>query len=99
MLKPLRIGMPPQVQQPQIGGPLLEVLRCDLDHAVSHLRCMVGIGARQSGQEVRPMALRWCRKDNLIMRRLALEQRRHIRNSHRWQAIGATLSLSATAAR
>ena len=87
MLKPLRVGVPSQVQQPQIRGPLLEVLRCNLHHAVSHLRRMVRVGPRQTGQEVGPIALQAGRKDNLIMRRLALEQRRHVRNTHRSQAI------------
>jgi hypothetical protein len=95
MLKPLRIGVPPQVQQSQIRWPLLEVLRRDLHQPVSHLRSMIWVGAGQAGEQVRPITLQSRRKDNSIMRRLALEQRRQIRNSHCPQGIGATVSLSA----
>ena len=95
MLIPLRIGVPTQIEQPQVRRPLLEVLRRDLHQSVGHLRRMVGVGTGQAGQEVRPITLQSGRKDNLIMRRLALEQRRQIRNSHCWQAIGADVSLSA----
>ena len=92
MLKPLRIGVPPQVQQSQVGGPLLEVLRGDLHQTVGHLRRMVRVGARQAGQQIRPIALQSCRKDDLIMRRLALQQRRHVRNTHRCRLLEQALA-------
>ena len=95
MLIPLWIGVPTQIQQPQVRGPLLEVLRRDLHQSVGHLRRMVGIGTGQAGEQIRPITLQSGRKDNLIMRRLALEQWRQIGNSHCRQAIGADVGLSA----
>ena len=56
---------------------------------------MVGVGTGQAGEEVRPITLQSGGKDDLIMRRLTLQQRRQIGNSHCRQAIGADVSLSA----
>ena len=95
VLEPLRVGVPPQVEQPQVRRPLLEVLRRDLHQPVGHLRRMVGVGAGQPGEQVRPVTLQPGREDDLIMRRLALEQRRQIGNSHCRQAIRAAVGLSA----
>ena len=95
MLIPLRVGVPPQIQQPQVGGPLLKVSRRDLHQPVGHLGRMVGIRAGQARQQIGPIALQSCRENNLIMRRLVLEQWRQVRNSHCPQAIGADVSLSA----
>jgi hypothetical protein len=95
VLKPLRIRMPAQIQQSQVGWPLLEVLCRDLHEPVGHLGGMVGVGTRKARQQVRPIALQPSREDNLIMGWLALEQRRQIRNSHCPQAIGAAIRLSA----
>ena len=95
VLVPLRVGVPTQIEQPQVRRPLLEVLRRDFHQSVGHLRRMVGVGTGQAGEQVRPITLQSGRKDDLIMSRLALEQRRQIGNSHCRQAIRAAVGLSA----
>ena len=57
VLVPLRVGVPTQVQQPQVLGSLAEVARGDLGGPLGHLDRVVGVGAGETGQQVRPVAL------------------------------------------
>ena len=83
MLVPLRVGVPTQIQQPQVLGPLAEVARGDLGGPFGHLDRMVGIGAGETGQQVRPVPLQAGREHHLVVGRLALEQSGDVGSSHR----------------
>ena len=91
MLVPLRVGVSTQVQQPQVLGPLAEAACRDLGRSLSHLDRVVGVGAGEPGQQVRPVALQAGLEHHLVVGRLAIEQSGDVRSSHRWSIYGAGL--------
>ena len=87
MLEPLRISVALEIQQPQIGRSLTEVLGGDPDQPVRHLDGVGWVGPGQAGEQIRPVPTQPRLEHDLIMCGLIGQQIADVWTGHCAQSI------------